>query len=94
LLIISLLHLGKIKVMADFSKQWCESYDPEMPWDFDIIEEANKLKPNYGIKIICEGYGFSEIIKDNNNNIKLGFYHGEEMNYKSLEQVIGHNGSI
>ena len=80
--------------MADFSKQWCEKNDPDMPWDFDILEEAKKLRPGSYMHAICEGYGFSEIIKDNNNNIKLGFYHGEEMNYKSLEQVIGHNGSI
>jgi hypothetical protein len=24
--------------MADFSKQWCEINDPDMPWDFDIFE--------------------------------------------------------
>ena len=29
--------------MADFSKQWCEINDPDMPWDFDILEEAEKL---------------------------------------------------
>ena len=32
--------------MADFSKQWCEINDPEMPYDFDILEEAAKCKPN------------------------------------------------
>lgn len=49
--------------MADFSKQWCEANDPEMPWDFDIIEEYNKLQEGYFIPMICEGYGFGAIAK-------------------------------
>jgi len=49
--------------MAEFSKQWCELNDPEMPWDFDIIEVANNLKQNYYIPYICEGFGFSAIGK-------------------------------
>ena len=39
--------------MADFSKQWCEINDPEMPHDFDILEEAAKLKPNYYLRLMC-----------------------------------------
>ena len=31
--------------MADYSKQWCELNDPEMPHDFDLVEEYNKLQP-------------------------------------------------
>jgi hypothetical protein len=80
--------------MADFSKQWCESYDPEMPWDFDIIEEAKKLKPNYGIKIICEGFGFAGIAKDKEGNILLGFsdYDIDRTEWKTYKEVI--DGSI
>jgi len=29
--------------MADFSKQWCEINDSDMPWDFDIDELAKKI---------------------------------------------------
>ena len=47
--------------MADFSKQWCDENDPEMPHDFDIMEEFNKLQPGYSIAYICEGYGFIAI---------------------------------
>ena len=47
--------------MADFSKQWCDENDPEMPHDFDIMEEFSKLKPGYAISYICEGYGFVSI---------------------------------
>ena len=50
--------------MAAFSKQWCEKNDPNMPWDFDILEVASKIEPLYGMSIICEGYGFTVISKD------------------------------
>ncbi len=50
--------------MADFSKQWCELNDPEMPWDFDILEEFGKLPKNHYISIICEGFGFIAIMRD------------------------------
>jgi len=49
--------------MAEFSKQWCEINDPDMPWDFDIIEVANDLKNNFYMPYICEGFGFSAIGK-------------------------------
>jgi hypothetical protein len=51
--------------MADFSKQWCDQNDPEMPYDFDIIEECKKLLENEWIPMICEGYGFTGIAKVN-----------------------------
>lgn len=57
--------------MADFSKQYCESTDFGLEGDFDILEEADKLKPNSYTSIICEGYGFVGIAKDENNNILL-----------------------
>lgn len=44
--------------MAEFSKQWCEANDPELPWDFDIEEEFHKLEPGEFVSVICEGYGF------------------------------------
>lgn len=49
--------------MAEFSKQWCEINDPEMPSDFDIMEEYHKLKPGNYIPYICEGFGFTAIGK-------------------------------
>ena len=47
--------------MADFSKQWCDINDPEMPHDFDILEVFGKLKPNTYENWICEGFGFGAI---------------------------------
>ena len=49
--------------MAEFSKQWCEINDPEMPHDFDVYEEWTNLQPGYSMACICEGFGFSAIAK-------------------------------
>jgi len=64
--------------MADFSKQWCEKNDPDMPHDFDILEEANNLKPNHYLPLICEGYGFVAIGKGNHGEIFLAFKDDQE----------------
>ena len=85
--------------MAEFSKQWAEKNDPEMPWDFDILEIADTLEPNYYSSYICEGYGFIAIAKDGNGDIMLGIPTGEsnlnedgtyvdEVNWKSFDEVI------
>ena len=80
--------------MADFSKQWCEINDPDMPWDFDILEEAEKLQPGSYMYAICEGFGFTAIIKDENSDILLGFpdYETEEILFSTYKEVI--DGSI
>ena len=52
--------------MADFSKHWCDINDPEMPYDFDIIEEYSKLSEGEWIPVICEGFGFLGIANINN----------------------------
>jgi hypothetical protein len=52
--------------MADFSKQWCDRYDPGgLEPDFDIEEVFNDLTEGYYTSIICEGYGFTAIAKIN-----------------------------
>jgi hypothetical protein len=47
--------------MSDFSKQWCNANDPDMPYDFDILEVFSKLKHDTYENWICEGYGFVAI---------------------------------
>jgi hypothetical protein len=49
--------------MADFSKQYCELHDSEIPHDFDILEIADGL----------EGFGFLAIGKDTEGKIILAF---------------------
>ena len=56
--------------MAEFSKQWCEKYDPEMPWDFDITEIADDLPDEHYTPVICEGYGFTAIGKIDGGQVK------------------------
>jgi len=50
--------------MADFSKQYCERYDPELPWDFDIDEVFDDMPFSSFRPIICEGFGFFGLHKD------------------------------
>jgi len=33
--------------MAEFSKQYCEIYEPELAWDFDIEEIAETIPKGY-----------------------------------------------
>lgn len=76
--------------MADFSKQWCEINDPEMPWDFDILEVAKELEPEYGLPYICEGFGFTFIAKNEKGDIVLGFpdYITDMMEWKTYNEII------
>ena len=57
--------------MADFSKQWCEIHDPNMPWDFDIEVEAEAIPKGYYKPMICEGFGFLGIGVDIDGNIEI-----------------------
>jgi hypothetical protein len=64
--------------MAEFSKQYCEIWDPGFPYDFDVNEIAKGLvKGNY-YPIICEGFGFVAIAKDRNEQILVAFQDQEE----------------
>lgn len=80
--------------MADFSKQWTENNDPEMPWDFDIEEEFSKLNPGTYISMICEGYGFLAIGKSETGECILAVDAGvnennEEMiRWSSYEEIV------
>ena len=58
--------------MADFSKQWCDRYDKNgIKPDFDIIEIANDLEKGHYTPIICEGFGFTAIARDEEGEILL-----------------------
>ena len=57
--------------MAEFSKQWCELNDPEMPSDFDIMDEFHKLKDDCYVPYICEGFGFIAIGRNENDECIL-----------------------
>jgi len=76
--------------MAEFSKQWCDLNDAEMPSDFDILEEANKLDNDSYVNLMCEGFGFSAIYKNEKGNILLAFdnYQDGTTEWKPYNQVI------
>jgi len=52
--------------MAEFSKQYCMKYDPELPWHFNLDTEFDRLNNGEMAGIICEGYGFVAIGKESN----------------------------
>lgn len=63
--------------MADFSKEYCQIWDPKLPYDFSVKEIAKDLHKGNYYPIICEGFGFVAIAKDKNEQILLAFK-GEE----------------
>lgn len=74
--------------MADYSKQWCDINDPDMPWDFDILEEFGKLPKNNYISIICEGFGFIAIMRDHEDKCLLAFDDDGEIIWDEYDQFI------
>lgn len=70
--------------MADFSKQYCELNDPELPHDFDILQIAEELENEQYIEIICEGFGFVAVAKDAEGNILLAMPTGEPIDEEGI----------
>ena len=57
--------------MAEFSKQYCEIYEPDLDWDFDTEEIAESIPKGHYKPIICEGFGFSGIGIRLNGDIQI-----------------------
>ena len=81
--------------MADFSKQWVEMNDLNMKWDFDIEAIAADMKPGtINPYYICEGFGSTAIVKDENGQVHLAIStgvfgdEGHEVHWKTLEEVL------
>jgi hypothetical protein len=74
--------------MADYSKQWCELNDQDMPYDFDILEEFGKLPKNNYIPIICEGFGFLAIMRDHEDKCLLSFDDNGEIIWEDYDQFM------
>jgi hypothetical protein len=66
--------------MAEFSKQYVERQfeDPEFAWDFDIEEIGKDLQNDHIHPMICEGYGFLGVFKNQKGEIELAFEHPTE----------------
>lgn len=50
--------------MAEFSKEYCELKDWGDFYDFSIMEEFEDLNEGEGIAMICEGFGCTHIINE------------------------------
>ena len=78
--------------MAEFSKQYCEnSIDmKDHPGDFDILEIADGLDNGFYTSIICEGYGFLAIGKNEKGDIMLGMpeKNSDNIEWKHYYEVI------
>jgi hypothetical protein len=70
--------------MADFSKQYCELVFPEMEPDFDILEISETLKNGEATPIICEGFGFIAIGKNEDGEVILAFRNEESIFSNSI----------
>jgi hypothetical protein len=79
--------------MANYSKQWCELNDPDIPHDFDIFEEFKYLAKNtIVIPVICEGFGFRGIMRDNDDRCLLAFRDSEgKIMWEDYDQFMDRN---
>ena len=80
--------------MAEFSKQWCDLNDTEMPWGFDILNEVENLPPGHYFALICEGFGFVAVGKDENDEIILAMpddkddIYGGTVTWKKYDEIV------
>lgn len=77
--------------MADFSKQYCDKYDPGFPHDFDLDEEYEKLKNGENLPCMCEGLGFTHIHKTEEGVKQVVFTNwaedGDDYKFINLDEV-------
>lgn len=59
--------------MAEFSTQYCEIHDMGFEGDFDIEKEAETIPPGHYKPMICEGFGFTAISKEQDGTTMLYF---------------------
>jgi hypothetical protein len=80
----------KSKKMAEFSKQYQESFG--FDWnDFDYEEIFQKLEKNQVFPIICEGLGTLAVARSENDEMLLGVQDSEDPEYvvwKTLDEAI------
>jgi|GEM_PF-752894 len=68
--------------MTVFSKEWVEQEDNGMVHKFSIKSTFNKLKTGESTSIICEGFGITKII--NNDDVCFVEANGRVMSYEEL----------
>jgi hypothetical protein len=71
--------------MAEFSKEYIECENWNIPHDFCVMDEFNKLSEGEHVDIICEGFGFTRIHR-NANQCLLWFPRIDR--YVCLEEIM------
>jgi hypothetical protein len=71
--------------MAEFSKEFIECEDWGGRYDFCVMDEFKKLREGEAAEIICEGFGFTRIHR-NNNRCYVWFPRAEKL--EPIEDVI------
>lgn len=77
--------------MAQFSKQWCDSINTSMPYDFDIDFIVKDLYRDRHYPIVCDGLGFNCIHKDAHGIVWLSYGYdsnGNSTNWKRYQSVM------
>ena len=76
--------------MASYSKQYVDQNNFGIEPDFDILEEANNIQNGYYLPLICEGFGFLAVAKDENGEILLAFQEKETDNiiWESYNNIV------
>jgi len=59
--------------MAEYSKEYCIERNMGFQGDFSIEEEFNKLEKDNDIGIVCEGYGFIAIARNQENQCLVAY---------------------
>jgi hypothetical protein len=59
--------------MAEFSKEYCIERNMGFEGDFSIEEEFNKLDKDHHTGMICEGYGFIAIARNQEDQCLVAY---------------------
>lgn len=73
-----------------YSKQWCDIWEPTRKSDFDVEAIVKNMYRERYYPIICEGLKFKCIHKDGHGNIWLGYIEndGYYSGWKKYTQVL------
>lgn len=63
--------------MAEFSKEYCLEKNMEFEGDFSIKEIFEKLEKDDYVGVICEGYGFMAIARNQEDLCLLAYDDGD-----------------
>lgn len=72
--------------MAEYSKEWCEVNQKQLPYDFSIREVFLELQEGESCETICEGFGVIKIMRSDRKCIVL-FSDGRKISIEELSRT-------